>query len=425
VEAAHSLLLQQAAQRSRRAQRDHAGLLLDQDSYIDVDELSGVPVGAQSSDRGADEGVPDRKHTTTGPEKPDEDPMTAEEVLFAFDDAIWLNTALGAMWEVLDPRFQTGGVGPYISDMYADMVNAELAKVPPGVANVRLKRFELGHSAPLFKGVRVLRARNHTCLRASLRSELQHPHAYSSDGERGNSNSNTTLAAQQQGFLAQLIDLVRAGQSALPSLLTRPMQPHTQQQPQSEQDRTHVPSDTPAGANTASPSRGSRPAKRAEHQSAPGRARRMPFLEQFSAECDRLVLEMDCVYASRDMGVVLSLRSSDLQTLVPEVSVTLSEVHLSGQLRLNVSLTPDYPFIGTGQVRALVPAVLFFLPLSDIPPRVIVLQLSFMSAPQLAFSISSFGGLELSSMPYAYQWVNSSMHWLLEQVRDIALRYAV
>jgi hypothetical protein len=43
-----------------------------------------------------------------------------------------------------------------------------------------------------------------------------------------------------------------------------------------------------------------------------------------------------------------------------------------------------------------------------------------MSAPQLAFSISSFGGLELSSMPYAYQWVNSSMHWLLEQVRDLA-----
>lgn len=39
-----------------------------------------------------------------------------------------------------------------------------------------------------------------------------------------------------------------------------------------------------------------------------------------------------------------------------------------------------------------------------------------MSAPQLAFSITSFGGLELSTVPYAFHWVNSSMHWLLEQV---------
>jgi hypothetical protein len=45
-----------------------------------------------------------------------------------------------------------------------------------------------------------------------------------------------------------------------------------------------------------------------------------------------------------------------------------------------------------------------------------ILQLSFLRPPQLAFSISSFGGLELTSMPYAFQWVNSSMHWLLAQV---------
>lgn len=46
-----------------------------------------------------------------------------------------------------------------------------------------------------------------------------------------------------------------------------------------------------------------------------------------------------------------------------------------------------------------------------------LLQLSFLSAPQLGFSLSGLGGIELSSVPYAFQWVNSSMHYVLEQVR--------
>jgi hypothetical protein len=39
-----------------------------------------------------------------------------------------------------------------------------------------------------------------------------------------------------------------------------------------------------------------------------------------------------------------------------------------------------------------------------------------MRPPQMGFTLSSFGGLELSTVPYAYYWVNSTMHWLLEQV---------
>jgi hypothetical protein len=39
-----------------------------------------------------------------------------------------------------------------------------------------------------------------------------------------------------------------------------------------------------------------------------------------------------------------------------------------------------------------------------------------MGSPRLAFSLRGFGGLELSTVPYAYSWVNSSLHWLLDQV---------
>jgi hypothetical protein len=126
--------------------------------------------------------------------------MASNEALFAYYDAFWLNTALGGVWEVLD---QTGGVGPYISDMYADVVNAELAKV-------------IGTQRTALQGrARAAGAQPHLPARASLQSALQqHPRARSSDRD-GSSKGNTTLAAQPKGFLAKLIDLVRVCQSAL------------------------------------------------------------------------------------------------------------------------------------------------------------------------------------------------------------------
>jgi len=127
-----------------------------------------------------------------------------------------------------------------------------------------------------------------------------------------------------------------------------------------------------------------------EEEEDQGDYNNMPFLNQFSSKCDRLVVEMDTTYASEDMDIELSLRSNDLKSLVPDVTVTLEELYVAGQLRLNMKLTPDYPFIGDAEV-------------------------SFIQPPQMDFEIRSLGGIELSTVPYAYYWVNATLHWVLGQ----------
>ena len=66
--------------------------------------------------------------------------------------------------------------------------------------------------------------------------------------------------------------------------------------------------------------------------------------------CERLVLDVDLVYVSQDMDIVLTLRSSDVKSVLPEATVTLSGITLSGVVRLDGELTPQYPFIGNTTV---------------------------------------------------------------------------
>jgi hypothetical protein len=42
--------------------------------------------------------------------------------------------------------------------------------------------------------------------------------------------------------------------------------------------------------------------------------------------------------------------------------------------------------------------------------------MQFTEIPKISFSINSLGGIELSTVPYAFYWVNSSIYWILEQV---------
>ena len=44
--------------------------------------------------------------------------------------------------------------------------------------------------------------------------------------------------------------------------------------------------------------------------------------------------------------------------------------------------------------------------------------MSFTKLPSFDFSISSFGGVDLSTIPMAFGFVNSSLYWVLEQYTD-------
>ena len=67
--------------------------------------------------------------------------------------------------------------------------------------------------------------------------------------------------------------------------------------------------------------------------------------------CERLLLDLDLSFVTNDMDIVLTLRSQDVKSVLPEATVTLSGLVLSGILRLDAELTPEYPFVGNTTVR--------------------------------------------------------------------------
>lgn len=69
-----------------------------------------------------------------------------------FEVSVWVNVVMAALWNVE----RAGGLGSYISSTIQGLVNEELALVPPGIANIQLKRFTLGTQQPIVQSVKVL-----------------------------------------------------------------------------------------------------------------------------------------------------------------------------------------------------------------------------------------------------------------------------
>jgi hypothetical protein len=90
------------------------------------------------------------------------------------------------------------------------------------------------------------------------------------------------------------------------------------------------------------------------------------------------------------MDIAFSLRNTDVQSVLPEATVKLSEISLSGTVRIDSELTSDYPFVGNATV-------------------------SFLHLPVLDCTISTIGGVDLASIPGMYTWINITMSWLLNQ----------
>lgn len=81
---------------------------------------------------------------------------------------------------------------------------------------------------------------------------------------------------------------------------------------------------------------------------------------------DNVIIDCDLAYVSRDMNIVLLVRSNDIMSVLHETKVKLSELAISGRVRLKVQLLEEYPFVGNATV-------------------------SFVRLPQLDFALSTFG----------------------------------
>lgn len=311
-----------------------------------------------------------------------------------------------------------GGLGTYTNDIYEDMLSSELNKLPPGFANLRLKTFDLGTNPPLIKGIKGFTTRNHTCLRLweeealQERDDHERPRTFPKEGLRAkiaeweerlmrfvSNNDESNVRKKMQNRRKQRAAVSDPGYSEMEERYTTvieqllasflPMSSVSRTATQKARHRRPISTknnlgDTPdQHANTTIEEDERTDDEDVEiHETGRG------WFDHFSVDCDRLSVDFDLVYASKDMDIVLTLRPSDLQSMVPEMTVTLSEVRFTGEVRLEMQLTSDYPFFGNA-------------------------TMSFTELPRVDFTLNSFGGLELSAIPVAYTFVNSSLHYLL------------
>ena len=264
-----------------------------------------------------------------------------------FETSVWVNVLYSALW-ILDgyPNnspsrgpWQRGGLGPYISETWELILNDQLSLVPPGVANLQIKKFSLGTMAPVIKAVRFDATRDaicHTPFNAAAARSQKGVGAGAGAGGSGGWLFSDQWATYQQYFSGDY----NAGGTA---------------------------------NNTRNRSR-----------------QQLSASSSSAAACQHLIAEVDFSYLSRDMDIAFSLRNTDVQSMLPEATVKLSEISLSGTVRIDSELTSDYPFVGNATV-------------------------SFLHLPVLDCTISTIGGVDLSSIPGMYTWINITMSWLLNQ----------
>ena len=326
---------------------------------------------------------------------------------------MWLNVMMSSLWNVE----RTGGLGPYISRTIQDLVNDELSLVPPGIANIQLKRLTLGTQPPIVQSIKIHSRRASICITPAKESTHKvlnrQGDIYESSTKSMESESTSETRTVDKSVHAAVTsskpvhaDVVKGAEGAIDARIDRDkegdrdrdrdgelgpqnrrnsnskgMEWSQWEEWQMEWDKRHVGhptatmSSTPSTATLTSSSSTSTSAQQPPllqrswtHRTGTGsgsgsgsgrtgsRGSSISRRPGGGSGCERLVLDLDVTYVSRDMDIVLTLRSSDVRSVLPEATVTLSGVVLSGVLRLDGELTPDYPFFGNATVRTFIKA---------------------------------------------------------------------
>ena len=195
-----------------------------------------------------------------------------------------------------------GGLGPYISGSMQQVLRTELQAVPRSVAHLQIDTFTLGTHPFVLRSVRVV-------------------------GPRAGADSFAQAVKMHSS---------RAAAAASP----------------------------PAEGGTAY--RRIRSYISSFANSYPGESANSTPVSAPVGQLEHIVVDCDLAYVSRDMNIILNVRSNDIMSVLHETKVKLSELAISGRVRFRVDLLPEYPFIGNATV-------------------------SFVRLPKLDFALSTFG----------------------------------
>lgn len=230
------------------------------------------------------------------------------------ENIAWVNILMSSLWTVYDKQLDIGGLGTYTNDMYEEWLTAELSNIPPGVANLRMKRFDFGTNPPFVKGMKSFVYRNQSCIRqledALWKEHAKHQHHHQhpfgsftgrdaegppsrSDRQKGRPNS---LRERLRAWEAQLHSSTSEYSTVVEKLLRRFVTKTTSHH---HSHRTKK--------STATVEAHEQPHHQDQHAHAHEQQPASIF-DHFSIECDRLYLDLDVLYASKDMDIALSLR---------------------------------------------------------------------------------------------------------------------
>jgi Ca2+-dependent lipid-binding protein len=219
----------------------------------------------------------------------------------------WFNIITGAIWNI-EGANEVGGCGPYLAKSIEQSLNIELARVPPGIAKLQLKNFNLGTKSPIIRALKVTpyRIPDSVCTKVPIK------------------NMNNKVIG---GELWKWYEKLNKNRNDKDTIIKG---------------------------------------------------------------CEHLIIEIDVGYVSKEMDIILSLRSNDINSVLPEASVTVSTLAMSGILTLDSELIPEYPFFGNA-------------------------TFSFKELPKLEMTLSSFGGVDLSAIPGVRNFIDISLKWLISQ----------
>ena len=117
------------------------------------------------------------------------------------------------------------------------------------------------------------------------------------------------------------------------------------------------------------------------------------YSANFSSSCTHVVVDVDFAYASKEMDTIFTFRSDEIKSLLPEASITFSEVLLEGLFRIDAELTPTYPFLGNA-------------------------TMAFLNLPVLDVTIGvgqGFSNIDVANIPGVYNFLNNTFTWVLSQ----------
>lgn len=239
---------------------------------------------------------------------------------FTVHDLQWFNTILDSMWIIDGPE---GGLGPYISQSVEDFLQRELSQVPPGVAQLSLKKFSFGVNAPVLHSV-VVRHRIKNC------SICHHHHDESFvQKQRPNYGVKTFYDRNREKAIDKLTELSEYLKSLLCDKIAAKIR--------------DIPVFDAGNLN------------RWIHSNCNNMSKSSSKPELFPRGCELLISDIKYSYVSKDLDMVLAVRSLEVQSVYvsSELTVALKEIAFAGTFRLVTELIPEYPFVGNTTVLSL------------------------------------------------------------------------